>query len=95
MYLWLFLCKDITQVFVGKSLVWTRDVSYFSPGVLNMAAHMAGGKPKVILCFHLLYTHLALRWKNLEESVYYRFGLVSLFNGISTFVGYLMPKPSF
>ena len=23
------------------------------------------------------------------------FGLVSLFNGISTFVGYLMPKPSF
>ena len=22
-----------------------------------------------------------------------RFGLVSLFNGISTFVGYLMPKP--
>ena len=22
------------------------------------------------------------------------FGLVSLFNGISTFVGYLMPKPS-
>ena len=24
-----------------------------------------------------------------------RFGLVSLFNGISTFVGYLMPKLSF
>ena len=24
-----------------------------------------------------------------------RFGLTSLFNGISTFVGYLMPKPSF
>ena len=24
-----------------------------------------------------------------------RFGLVSLFNGKSTFVGYLMPKPSF
>ena len=23
------------------------------------------------------------------------FGLVSLLNGISTFVGYLMPKPSF
>ena len=23
------------------------------------------------------------------------FGLVSLFNGISTFVGYLMPKPFF
>ena len=23
------------------------------------------------------------------------FGMVSLFNGISTFVGYLMPKPSF
>ena len=23
------------------------------------------------------------------------FGLLSLFNGISTFVGYLMPKPSF
>ena len=22
----------------------------------------------------------------------YRFGLISLFNGISTFVGYLMPK---
>ena len=24
-----------------------------------------------------------------------RFGLVSMFNGILTFVGYLMPKPSF
>ena len=24
----------------------------------------------------------------------FRFGLVSLFNGISTFMGYLMPKPS-
>ena len=25
--------------------------------------------------------------------VYYQIGLASLFNGISTFVGYLMPKP--
>ena len=25
----------------------------------------------------------------------YPFGLVSLFNGISTFVGYLMPKTTF
>ena len=29
--------------------------------------------------------------KNLHEIL--RFGLVSLFNGISTVVGYLMPKP--
>ena len=41
---------------------------------------------------------------NLKESLgsclkkvlnFTRFGLVSLFNGISTFMGYLMPKPSF
>ena len=29
------------------------------------------------------------------QSKPFRFGLVTLFNGISTFVGYLMPKPSF
>ena len=29
----------------------------------------------------------------LGEKENYKFGLVSLFNGISTFVGYLMPKP--
>ena len=28
-----------------------------------------------------------------EQVIFLDFGLVSLFNGISTFVGYLMPKP--
>ena len=45
------------------------------------------------------------RERESSQAVYYnaterkwsriRFGLVSLFNGISTFVGYLMPKSSF
>ena len=29
----------------------------------------------------------------IKETSFIWFGLVSLFNGISTFVGYLMPKP--
>ena len=29
----------------------------------------------------------------LTNQLNFRFGLVSLFNGISTFVGYSMPKP--
>ena len=29
------------------------------------------------------------------HQVFVWFGLVSLFNGISTFMGYFMPKPSF
>ena len=31
--------------------------------------------------------------RNLARNNMIRFGLVSLFNGVSTFVGYLMPKP--
>ena len=30
-----------------------------------------------------------------QDGAMVKFGLVSLFNGISTFVGYLMPKSSF
>ena len=47
--------------------------------------------------------HIEKVWENqgfwLQSEWYqvwiFRFGLVSLFNGISTFVGYLMPKPFF
>ena len=35
--------------------------------------------------------HLMINWA-VENITKFRFGLVSLFNGISTFVGYLIPK---
>ena len=37
---------------------------------------------------YMSYKHILLMFLN-----ELRLGLVSLFNGISTFVGYLMPKP--
>ena len=37
------------------------------------------------ICIYIYIKNIGLVW----------FGLVSLFYGISTFVGYLMPKPSF
>ena len=43
--------------------------------------------------------HKQFKKKGISENIYVhyiytKFGLVSLFNGISTFVDYLMPKPS-
>ena len=50
-----------------------------------------------LFCFMVYQTFLGHLMPNqiLNNSVQYKywFGLVSLFNGISTFVGYLMPKP--
>ena len=42
----------------------------------------------------VLYS-LIMRWIISYKEIFDWFGLVSLFNGISTFVGYLMPKPFF
>ena len=39
------------------------------------------------------YTAFTLLFLLTKLLQFYWFGLISLFNGISTFVGYLMPKP--
>ena len=44
--------------------------------------------------FPLLGKGFRKKQKKLNKINKGNFGLVSLFNGISTFVGYLMPKPS-
>ena len=46
---------------------------------------------KILWDFEIQTDHLILARRPDLELI--RFGLVSLFNGISTFVGYLMPKP--
>ena len=51
----------------------------------------------VLLCntaLITLYTHRKLMRSKIFLQNYFISGLVSLFNGISSFVGYFMPKPS-
>ena len=58
-----------------------------------------GIEPEFSRCFHLEallnQTPKSVEPCDLLDKLLIWFGLVSLFNGISTFVGYLMPKPSF
>ena len=50
--------------------------------------------PIIVVTLSICYIYKCSNYYGTEVVVFIFISLVSLFNGISTFVGYLMPKPS-
>ena len=59
-------------------------------------SHSQESRFECYACYFIIIIIIySLRIFHISDSWMVWFGLVSLFNGISTVVGYLMPKPSF
>ena len=89
----MFSLQEHCPILTGKILNWKKDKTKVSSQVNSILAEFSYAKQLLFVLRHFILKFILSHILFEEEGLVW-FGLVCLFNNISPFVDYLMPKQS-